>query len=317
MYKFILIILILSLPISCNDGQTNKTEVNIGDFVPKVINYWELQDSIEIYDRQTIFQYIDGAGEVYNSYDFSNVYIFKYVKSNAPDISVEIFDMGKDEDAYGVFSYSRESELSGIGNAYEYIGSVLCFWRSKYYVCVRADDKTEETNDVLMAMAEAIDIEILKANDSTLTETIPIQEIIKYLPEENLKKESIRYLHTYSALNYHYYFGSENVFNLNENSDVVLAEYETSPTIYILLIKYQSVEDMLTAYNIYAGKFKQDIKSNNIIEIGSNKKTMIDLCENHMILILDWSDKEIAKIMLAKTKSKLLKTYDNMRYYYE
>ncbi|MCJ7628218.1 MAG: hypothetical protein MUO50_07495, partial [Longimicrobiales bacterium] len=85
--------------------------------LPKTIGEWVKQDAPLTYDRETIFDYINGAGEVYRSYAFSHVLVDRYERSGAQDqgVTVELFDMGNPEDAFGVFSYAREQEEAGIG----------------------------------------------------------------------------------------------------------------------------------------------------------------------------------------------------------
>ena len=68
------------------------------------------QDSSLTYDREAIFDYINGAGEVYRSYAFRDVLVARYARDSGDEVTVELFDMGLTEDAYGVFSYARESE---------------------------------------------------------------------------------------------------------------------------------------------------------------------------------------------------------------
>ena len=83
--------------------------------LPDQIGDWARQDAPERYDRETIFDYIDGAGEVYRSYGFSNVFIARYARAGTPEISLELFDMGTSEDAYGVFSYAVATKTREVG----------------------------------------------------------------------------------------------------------------------------------------------------------------------------------------------------------
>ena len=114
---FILIIILLQngLIIGCSGGGIDERGMDMLKFAPDKIDCWSLADDPESYDRETIFDYIDGAGEVYLSYDFREVGVFRYRCQDEPDLVLEIFDMGSPADAFGIFSYSRESETRGIG----------------------------------------------------------------------------------------------------------------------------------------------------------------------------------------------------------
>ena len=51
-------------------------ECKMKSMVPTFAAGWKLQTEAETYDRQTIFDYINGAGEVYLAYGFQEVEIF-------------------------------------------------------------------------------------------------------------------------------------------------------------------------------------------------------------------------------------------------
>ena len=79
----------------------------MADLLPESVAGWTRGDPSVTYDRETIFDYINGAGEVYRSYAFSHVMVAVYTGPEGPDITVELFDMGNSADAYGVFSYAK------------------------------------------------------------------------------------------------------------------------------------------------------------------------------------------------------------------
>ena len=57
--------------LSCVGGTDNGESMD--KFVPTQIQGWTLDGHPTIYDRQTIFDYINGAGEVYLAYGFRKV----------------------------------------------------------------------------------------------------------------------------------------------------------------------------------------------------------------------------------------------------
>ena len=136
-----LIPLLLITILMCSKGEkVDKAKIDQNS-VPQEFQGWQLQNTVETYDRESIFDYINGAGEVYRAYDFQKVFVYRYFKADEPEILVEIFDMGTDEDAYGVFSYSREEEKTGIGQSYELRGNLLCFWQDRFYIKIYTAEK--------------------------------------------------------------------------------------------------------------------------------------------------------------------------------
>src|SRR4030042_6215481 len=88
---------------------------------PKVEDY-KADGKDELYDRQTTFRYMDGAAELYRSYDFKLLMVRRYLKAGHPSLLVELFDMGSSEDAFGIFSYQTEEEEVEIGQGSDYGG---------------------------------------------------------------------------------------------------------------------------------------------------------------------------------------------------
>jgi hypothetical protein len=214
-----------ALCLSCNGGQT------MTEMVPDSMMGWERLGPVETYDRETIFDYINGAGEVYLAYGFSEVQVYRFARPENPEISVEVFHMGSDHDAYGVFSHSRMEEQTGIGSGYEYRGSVLCFWKGSYLVCVMADKQTDESKEAVFALARAV--------ADTIEESGKKPELLRCLPKDGLDRGSVRYFHNHASLNYHYFLAEENVLMLSDETEAVMGVYEPG-NIHLVCIRYDS-----------------------------------------------------------------------------
>jgi hypothetical protein len=68
-------------------------------YLPPQIQGWTLADSTHVYDRSTLFSYINGAAEVFLAYDHRSLEVCRYTQSDGPDIQVELFGMGSGEEA--------------------------------------------------------------------------------------------------------------------------------------------------------------------------------------------------------------------------
>lgn len=210
--------------------------------LPETIGDWVRQDAPVAYDRETIFDYIDGAGEVYRSYGFDHVLVDRYERAGGQGLTVEVFDMGSAEDAFGVFSYAREQEEGGIGGGFERKGSVLCFWQDRFYVCVAAEQRDADQETVLEEVARGISKNLPTPGDRPILMTA--------LPTEGRVRFSDRFFHTHQSLNYHYYLARENVLGLTPDTDVALARYHPGST-YLLLIRYESGADAQAALSSF------------------------------------------------------------------
>ncbi len=261
----------------------------MSEIVPQEIAGWKQEGAPERYDRETIFDYIDGAGEVYLSYGFREVTVFRYSKPDAPGIVVEIFDMGVPEDAYGVFSHARESEETGIGQGYEYRGSLLCFWKGKYYVCVLAEKGTPETKEAVFALSGQI--------AGKLHSTGSKPDLLKYLPQENLITHSVRFFHTHPLLNYHYFLSEENILNLNQDTKAALAVYEPDTT-FLLCIQYSTVDMALEAYKNLIRNYIPEAKGVGTAQIENGKWVAAIHEGKYVVISLDAASRDNAKKLI-------------------
>jgi len=131
--------------------------MNTNVYVPHELRGWKIQDEVRTYTRDTIFNYIDGAGEVYRLYAFRELEVFRYTKLDEPDIVLEVFDMSTSEDAFGVFTHGREGKEAGFGQGSEYRGGLLCFWKDTYFVCVYPEGESEAAKDAVLSLGKSID----------------------------------------------------------------------------------------------------------------------------------------------------------------
>ena len=96
-----------------------KEETSPGISWPSAPEGWKWDGEEEMYESRAIFDYIDGAGEVYLAYNFKNLIVRQFEKTGYPHIIAELYDMGSSNDAYGIFSFERQDEEAGIGQGSE------------------------------------------------------------------------------------------------------------------------------------------------------------------------------------------------------
>ena len=87
------------------------------------------------YVPDNLYKYLDGGADVYLLYDFQ-VLLHEDLKSGQTDLTVDIFDMGSAEDAFGMYAAERASDYDflDIGTeAYRNEG-ILNFLQDRYYI---------------------------------------------------------------------------------------------------------------------------------------------------------------------------------------
>jgi len=279
----------LSIMISCNSAGEKEKAPTMQQLVPAEMLGWKTQPGIEEYDRETIFSYINGAGEVYLSYGFQKVAVTRLAKEGAPEITIEIFDMNKAEDAYGVFSHSRESEETGIGQGYEYRGSLLCFWKSQFFVCVQAEKETPESKEAVFALARAIDAKIPASGDKP--------QLVNFLPSENLDAGGVRFFHIHPSLNYHYFMAEDNILNLGLETRAMMGHYRPGGA-YLLCIQYPTPEQAETAMNSFYENYVPEAEETGAAQVEQGKWVAVGTLNDYLVIALDGPSESEARTLV-------------------
>lgn len=121
---------------------------------------WEFSESPQAYFPESLFEYIDGAAENYLSYDFQELVVAQYKnKESGASLTLEIYDMGRGKNAFGIYSAERypESRFLSLGNqGYLEEGSLNFVIADKYVklLCFDCGDKAE---DILMLFAQEVE----------------------------------------------------------------------------------------------------------------------------------------------------------------
>jgi hypothetical protein len=102
--------------------EKGKTNMNLEISLPTEAEGWKWDGNEERYDSQSVFQYMNGAAELYLAYDFQNLRVRRFEKPDRPSITLELYDMASSENAYGVFSFERQDRAVGIGQGSEFGG---------------------------------------------------------------------------------------------------------------------------------------------------------------------------------------------------
>ena len=151
----------LAVFLSCGCCPRYENPILHGFGLKKFVQY----GPTELYNRENIFDYMDGEAEVYLPLGFRLLYTERYRKPGTGKlILVEIYDMGSPTGAGRVFDvYAREGGLKveGLGSKAWTDNAIILFWRNRYFFRV-GPDPTGETDAIpemkaLMDLSRGID----------------------------------------------------------------------------------------------------------------------------------------------------------------
>jgi hypothetical protein len=217
-----------------------SAQTELHTLLPEKVNDWKASKDLQ-FTPESLYDYINGGAELYISYNFKNVLSRTYKNSNDEEIQVEIFDMQKPENAYGVFSQQREEETNKFGQGSQVVLGSIIFWKDNYFVSMMNHNETPQVKQGMLSIASAIDDNILQTGQKP--------EIIDYLSEQDLDASAIRFFKHYIWLNSYYYIADSNYFNIDEHVDAVLAKYNLgNPRPIALIIEYPGNKEAQVAW---------------------------------------------------------------------
>ena len=182
------------------------------------------------------------------SYGFEAGVSRSYSKKDRPDIVVDIFDMGESKNAFGAFSQSLERIDSTFGQGCIISNGMILFWKDRFYISILATPETEDSHVAIRELAHDM--------DSKISDSGSLPRIISYLPQHALLRESIRYFHHYIWMNSHYFISNENILNMNDSTDAVLAKYKEDENKYLLLlVEYPTRASAMEALDRFEKKY--------------------------------------------------------------
>ena len=213
---------------------------NLQRAIPEEIQGWTSEGEDVLYDRETLYDYMNGGAEVYLAFDFKEVFTRRFMGEGTDEIVLDIYRMGSSAEAFGVFSCDREDPSALIGQISEYGFGLLRFWQGDYFVSIVA------SGDHVVA-EEAI-LELGRAVTQALGPEGPGPELLGILPGEGLIPDRISFFHSNINLNNRFFIASENILNLTEDTNCVFAEFESDgqETIKLLVVEYTD-EDLAGA----------------------------------------------------------------------
>ena len=297
-YSVFIILVMLIAPTIARGSRMQNTQSPLVEFLPDKLEGWDIPEKDAVYDRDTLYDYINGGAELYHSYGFKEVISRMYTAPGQPDILLDLFDMGSSQNAYGVFSQSRETIDTMYGQGSQYTQGLLLFWKDRYLVSILATPETEEAKKAVFSLARQI--------DSAIETEGPLPEMLNLLPQKELVQESIRYFHHYIWLNSHYFVAHDNILFIDEKTDALLAKYGGPEHRYLLLIvKYSTAQEAEMASHNFVKNYLPEPSERDIVKIEDGTWTGYKLIREYLIIVFNASTDEKALSLIEEVQATI------------
>ena len=205
---------------------------------PRDAGGWKKTGEAVSYEGRAIFDYMDGAGEVYLAYNFKNLKVQRFERAEHPAIVAEAYEMGTPQDAFGVFAWERQDPDAGVGQGSEIGGGLLRFWKGRYFFSIYGESEGEE---------QAV-LEIGRRLASSIAGEGGPPRLMGSLPEEHRVEGSVRFVRSHVLLNQRCFISDENILGLEKDTEAVFARYDLGKErTFVLVVGYPAHERATSA----------------------------------------------------------------------
>jgi len=216
---------------------------------------WKASAPADRYDRRTIFQYIDGLGEVYLAYGMTGCDSRRYAgPPGESDVVADAFEMETPAGAYGVFTHSREGETADVGQGGSYGYGTLLFWKGRFFVSVYAERESAPAREAVMALGRAV--------AASIADTADPPELASRLPRKGLDESSLVYATHPRILEAHVPVGPDNPLGVGPQAPAVTGRYRAAGgTADLVLVEYPDESAAAAAAAGFAGRLLEGGRS--------------------------------------------------------
>jgi hypothetical protein len=255
---------------------------------------------VTTFKGKSLYKYIDGAAEVYLAYNFRQVSAVRYLKTNHPDITADVYWMGSAEDAFGVFSLEHQDPEVGIGQGSEFGGSLLRFWKGKYFVSVLGNGTGKELDEAVLNLGR----ELAKG----IKETGQPPRLLGYLPgNDNLPPaDQVCFLRSHILLNRSFFISHQNILLLGKDVEAVIARYPLGKNkLRVLLIRYPTTLKAYSAFSSFTKSYLPEAQISGSVRTEDGLWTRAETHQKLVIIVFGANQESEAKQLVQNILKKV------------
>ncbi len=157
-------------------------------FIFPEVTGWKQPGEIQAFSPKTLYEYIDGAADLYLMYDFEELRVGEYSNERKASVIVDVYRHKTPIHAFGIYSQERLPDANFINvGAQGYIeNNVLNFLTGSYYVKINSYNTGAEDQEILLTFAKKV--------AENLGEKGTLPPILSAFPEERKIKNSEKFI---------------------------------------------------------------------------------------------------------------------------
>lgn len=153
---------VLALIIIVAANPARAAELSLQDALPGqgFAGEWVIEEKVKLFDKDTLFDHINGEAELYFPYGFDTLATANYVNKKNQELSVvaDVYRMASVLDAFGIYSNYRKPNNTWVAIGAEgFISPTqLIFYQDRYFVRLQVAGATSLSGNVFLACARVI-----------------------------------------------------------------------------------------------------------------------------------------------------------------
>ena len=324
-------LLTIALMVSTSEGATGRMKVKKLN-LPKTIGVWTRPDTPRVIDSGNIFEYMNGAGELYLAYRFKHLEVYEYKANDEKSILVELYYMETSDDAFGLLSLDWDGEHVSFSDSPAsksnqpltsstralYGAGLLRIWSDNLYCRVMAFSETPASKQAVLTLGKKIAAKRKSPSEPELLKILPLDIGVGW----KLRNDRIGYFRSHLVLNSLYYLSHQNILNLDLSTEAVTAAYDSidgkdRTRVQFLFVRYgdsgQAQQALDQFHKAYLPEHEKDSVAGSVTESQSYFKIEdgwlgYKLHGPCIALVFECPDENSARMIIEQIQFNLLKT---------
>jgi hypothetical protein len=266
--------------------------------LPAAVEGWTWGGQEAHYDTRTVFDYIDGAGELFLAYGFEQLAVRQFEKAGQPPLTIESYRMASAEGAFGVFSFERQGEGVGIGQGSELGGGLLRFWKGRYFVSIFADGEGAEAESAILHLG--------RLTAAAIQEEGKPPRAIGLIPgrDAGLVETSVRYVTSHVLLNQRLFIARDNVLGLTRQTGAGLAQYGRDTAVArLLLVRYPTATAAEAAYRRFMAAYLPGAVGKDRVQTDDRRWTIARQRQAVLAVVIGAPSESVGEALLAASET--------------
>lgn len=263
---------------------------------PEEVNGWKWDGVKKQYNKSNLFDFMDGAAELYLAYNFKELTTTRFEKTGRSSLQAEIYSMASPEDAFGIFSFERQDPDAGVGQGSEFGGGLLRFWKGSYFISIFGEGEGRDVDEAVLQLGRQI--------ASSIKETGKKPELLRYLPDPT--PSEVRFVRSHILLNQRFFISHRNILQLTSDVKAVIAPYSLEKgRAYLLLVQYPSEARATSAFKTFESAYMPRAPEKGLLMTKDGRWTRAQRYRDFIVIAFTAPSRDDAENLVKATETKL------------